>query len=260
MSGMVGRVATLGWVGFLRLLRSRVYLNLIAAGVFLVGAALLFDRLAAGEGGRVFVDVGLALTSVMVAVLAGVSGITLITGEIESKQIHLVLARPISRMEIVLGRFATLALLVVVSNLLLGLVMAGIHVLLDGEGASRLALAALFNSLEGCLVAALALFFGVGSSSTVSALFVTTLFILGRLTVPLLELIEAGKFSGGLAPLMRAVYAGLPHLGRFDLTSWARTGAGFDAGELFASAGYGVVYCAGLLALATWRLSRRDVL
>lgn len=257
---MIGRVLALGAAGFLQLVRSRVYLNLLVAGVALVLAALAFDRLSAGEGGRVLVDVGLAFVSLLSALLGGVVAITTVTREIESKQIHLLVARPMRRGEIVAGRFTTAALLVVVTNALLGLLLWG---LLSGLGFDRGAAsfaAALYASFEGFIVAAIAIFFGVGSSSTTSATFTATLFVLGRLTLSLRELLDAGKFSAPLSSLLEGVYAVLPHSFVFDLTTWARASEPVAAAMLLQGAVYGVCYCGAFLCFATLRLGRRDLL
>jgi Cu-processing system permease protein len=257
---MIGRTLTLAKMGALQLLRGRVYLNLLVAGLALVAAALMFDRLSAGNGGRVFVDVGLAFSALIVAVLVAITGIGLVTRDIETRQVHLLLARPMARAEIVVGRFLTLALLALVSQLVLGLVMAGVALMLDGAAPLRLLGASLFCALEGWVVAALVMVFGTTSSSTVSALFVTTVFTLGRLTPTLEELIQKRKFGPGAHEILQAVHAALPHLERFDLTLWARTGRAPELSDVALSVLYALLYCAGLLAIATFRFGRRDVL
>ncbi len=257
---MIGRTLTLAKMGALQLLRGRVYLNLLVAGLALVAAALMFDRLSAGNGGRVFVDVGLAFSALIVAVLVAITSIGLVTRDIETRQVHLLLARPMARAEIVVGRFLTLALLALVSQLVLGLVMAGVALMLDGAAPLRLLGASLFCALEGWVVAALVMVFGTTSSSTVSALFVTTVFTLGRLTPTLEELIQKRKFGPGAHEILQAVHAALPHLERFDLTLWARTGRAPELSDVALSVLYALLYCAGLLAIATFRFGRRDVL
>lgn len=257
---MIVRIVALARLGVLQLLRSRVYLNLVVAGVALLGAALLIDRLSGGESARVFINVGLAFISLVVAVLVGVVGITLVTREIETKQIHGLIARPLSRSEIVFGRFFTLAALVVLSNLLLGTLLAVTQVLIGEEGALRALAAALFGSFEGFMVAGLALFFGVGSSSTVSALFVVTGFLLGRMSPALYELIAQDRFGSELTPVLEAVYIVLPHLDRFDLSLFARTGTAPGAGALLGSVLYCGLYTTALLLLAGYRLEKRELL
>ncbi len=261
---MIGEVLRSTWAigatGFKQLVRSRVYLNLLVAGVAMVGAALAFDRLSAGEGGRVLVDVGLAFAALLVAVLAGVTAVTTMTREIETKQIHLLVARRSGRAQNVVGRFVTAALLVVASNAVLGGLLAALLFMIGARGAGLALPAALFQSFEGFIVASIAIFFGVGSSSTMSALFTTTIFLLGRLTPALRALLDGGKFDGGTAAVLEGAYAVLPHFGAFDLTRWANGTDPLDLTGLAASALYGTLYAAAFLAFAAHRLERRDLL
>lgn len=252
---MITRVMLIGWTGFLQLVRTRVYLNIIVAGVALVGAALAFDKLAAGEGGRVLFDVGCAFISLIVAALAGTVAISAVTRELESKQAHLVLARPVGRAEFVVGRFLTTMLLVVLANLLLGILLS-LLLLFTGGGHFGLALGAcLYASFEGFIIAAVATFFGVSSSSTMSAVFTVTIFVLGRLTGELEMLLERGVFHHA-TPLARVVYFVLPHLPAFDLTPMWHGGSV----DLVKGALYGTAYTVFFLGAASVRFSRRDLL
>lgn len=256
---MLGRIFAIGWIGFLQLLRSRIYINLLVAGIGLIVCALAFDQLAGGEGRRVLTDLGLAFISLLIAVLAGTTAIMAVTREIESKHIHLLLARPLGRSELILGRFTTTAMLVVTANGLLGLLL-GLLVGVAGGSPFPVLCAVLFCSLEGLIVGALAILFGVGSSSTMSAVFTTTIFLLGRLTLPMKELLDAGKLRGPIEPLMQGAYRVLPQFFRFDLTEYARGGQALDPIPLAYGATYGLCYVGMLLSFAIWRFRRRDLL
>lgn len=252
---MIARVLSLAWTGFLQLARSRVYLNILVAGVGLVAASLAFEELTADAGGRVLFDVGSAFVALVVATLSGTIAITAITRELETKQAHLVLARPISRAEFVVARFLTTALLVVIANASLGLLLAGLLVAVDAEHAGLAFATCMFASFEGFILAAVATFFGVGSSSTMSAVFTTTIFVLGRLTGEMLVLIERNTF-GSATPMLRAIHAVLPHLTAFDLTPLAHGGSV----DVMSGALYGLAYAIAFLAAAAFRFSRRDLM
>ncbi len=253
---LIGRVLVVAWTGFLQLVRTRVYLNILVAGIALVGAAFVFDRLSAGEGGRVLMDVGCAFISLVVAALAATIAITGVTREIETKQAHLMLARPVGRAEFVVGRFLTTAMLVVLTNAVLGLLLTGLIVGVAGPQPWLAVGACLFASFEGFIVAAVATFFGVGSSSTMSAVFTVTIFVLGRLTGEMQLLVDHGTFKVA-TPLLRVVHAVLPHLTAFDLTPLYH---GAPTAPLLTSALYGCLYAVAFLAAAAFRFSRRDLL
>lgn len=256
---MIRRVLALGLVGFVQLLRSRIYLNVLVAGAVLMAAALGFNELSGGEGGRVLIDVGLAFSALVASALAGIVSIITVTREIETKQVHHVLARPVRRAEFVLGRFLTAAMLVLATSLLLGALLAALSATLLEDAAPRVFAAALFSSFEGLIVAAIALVFGVSSSSTLSALFTLTLFVLGRLTLVLRELLDAGRLEDA-RPMFEAVYQLLPHFFSFDLTAWANGTHALDASRVATTSAYGALYIAALIALACFRFSRRDLL
>lgn len=255
---MTARVLRLTWIGFLQLLRTRVYLNVLVAGVFLVGAALAFDKLSAGAGGRVLLNVGTAFVALVVAVLASVIAITALVRDLETKQAHLVLARPVSRSEVLLARFLTTALLVVLANAILGALLAGLLVGTGSEHAGVALVSCLFASFEGFILAAIAIFFGTGSSSTMSAIFTTTIFLLGRLTGEMAAVIERGSL-GAATPILKVAYTLLPHLGAFDITALA-TSNGPSAAEMATRALYALAYAGAFLAAAAYRFSRRDLL
>jgi ABC-type transport system involved in multi-copper enzyme maturation permease subunit len=255
---VIRRITWLAWTAFIQLVRTRVYLNILVAGVALVVAALAFDQLSAGEGGRVLFDIGTSFTALVVAALSGTIAITAVTRELETKQAHLVLARSIGRAEFVVARFLTTALLVVLSNLVLGALLTGLMIGIAADKASLALAACLFASFEGFIVAAVAIFFGVGSSSTMSAVFTTTIFVLGRLTGEMQEVIAKQTFRAA-TPALRAIWFVLPHLPAFDLTGiWH--GDPVDAGALATSALYGIAYTVAILAAAAFRFSRRDLL
>lgn len=256
---MIQRIFSIARLGVLQMLRSRLYLSLLAAGLMLVATAFVLDRLHPSGEGRGFVGLGLAFCSLVIVVLVATTGITMVAREIETGQIHLIVGRPIGRIEFVLGRFFSLAVLVVVSNLCLGVALAVVYLAVGGVAPFKLLAAAVFVSLEGCIMASVVLAFSVGSSTTISTVFVIALFILGRITPVFSRLLESDRF-GNVEPIMLAVHYALPHLDRFDLTGWVIGAANPSPGELFGSAAYAMLYMAGMLCIAGFRFERRDLL
>lgn len=252
------RIWTIGSLGFLQLLRSRIYLNLLVSGLFLVAGALVLDRLSGGESARVLVDMGLGFISLVSAVLATLTAVLSLRREIETQEIHWLWARPISHAELILGRFLTSLALVVATQMILGSVLALLAFVYDGDPL-RVWLACIFASFEGAILSAIALFFGVASSSTLSTLFTTTLFILGRLSGILGSLLVAGRFDEPLERLMRIVYWILPHLPAYDLSAWTQGKADFTPIQALSGSVYGACYTAVLLSLAVQRMKSRDL-
>jgi Cu-processing system permease protein len=255
---MIQRIFMLSWTGFIQLLRSRIYINLLAANVFMVITAFILDRLSAGEGARMLINLGMSLGSLVTAVMAGTVAIVTLTTEIENKQIHLLLARPITRFEIIIGKFFTIAFLVTISNFIIGLVLWGMAIGIQSPHPERLFIAINYLSIEGYIVVAIAILFGIGSSSMMAATFTTLFFILGRLSDVLKQLVDGGKFAD-LSDLLNVAYYLVPHLYLFDLTDWAQGGPAPESTYIIQSVLAGLSYVAILLFLASLRLEKRDI-
>ena len=255
---MIQRIIALGWTGFLQLLRSRIYINLLAVNVLMIIAALVLDRLSAGEGARMLIDLGMTFGALVTVVMAATVTIVTLTTEIENKQIHLLLTRPIGRFEIILGKFVTVAILVFISNFIIGLVLWGMAIGIESRDPERIFWALNFVSMEGFTIAAVSIFFGVGSSSLMSATFTALIFIVGRLSGALKLLIDSGKFAD-FSDLFNFFYYLVPHLYLYDLTEWAHGAATPDASYLLQSVLSGCAYIGILIFFASLRLNKRDI-
>lgn len=251
-------VLALARAGFIDFVRGKVFAIVVAAGAALICGALLAQELAGSEGNRVLADLGLAFISLAVDVLSGVLSVVTVAHEIETRQAHLLLARPISRLAYVAGRFLSVAGVIVITNVILGLLLAGLLVFEGSpEWAPTVFGAALFCSFEAFIVAALAILLGVGSSTAISALYLILLVVLGRLVVDL-EAVIVAKLDGTLESVCLVLTRGLPALDRFDLTP-AIHGAAMTSTALAQTGAYGLLYTAAALALAGLRLQRRDL-
>jgi hypothetical protein len=235
--------------------RTRVYVGVLATGCILIALSLVLTELAPYAEGRTLLDLGLALTSLVSVVLATVVPVSVIAREIRSRDVVSYLTRPVPRWSYIVGRFLAVILLVLLTNVLFGLLLGGLLVV-RGAGIAFVGFVGpLWQSLECCVLAALAVFFGVRSSPAVSAVFVSLLFVAGRLSVEFRDAIP--RLPEGGRPLARAVWRVLPDLGAYDLTPLAH-GAEIGTGALAASAAVALLQTSALLLLAVWRLERRQ--
>ncbi len=92
------------------------------------------------------VIMGLSFSSMIVALLAILSGVGAVAGEIENHQIDTVLARPLGRSSFVLGKFGGLGLLVAIYALILFIGILLINHWAGGTVAAQLQLAAMVKA------------------------------------------------------------------------------------------------------------------
>ena len=166
-------------------LRRKLQINLLFFGLAMVGATHLAGRLTLGEGYRILADLGLTAMQLIGTLVAVFVGSNLVSGDIERRVLHPVLAKPVSRTAYVLGRYLGLAI-VLTLNLA---VMAGLFALVLAADAGGLqpigrALvdAILLLGLQFLVVGAVAILFSTITSPTLAAVFTLAVAIAGQLT------------------------------------------------------------------------------
>ena len=90
--------------------RDKVLYNLVAFAILLMGASYLIGQLTAGQDVKIIKDLGLAATSIFGLFIAVFIGIGLVSKEVERRSIYGLLAKPIERYQVILGKYAGLVL------------------------------------------------------------------------------------------------------------------------------------------------------
>jgi Cu-processing system permease protein len=250
--------------------RDKVLYNLVAFAILLMGASYLLGQLTAGQDVKIIKDLGLAATSIFGLFIAIFIGIGLVSKEVERRSIYALLAKPIERRHVVLGKYAGLVLTLAVN---LAIMAAALYAVLAymawgaGPEAAQtwerpaidpaLLVAVGLTFVELAVVTAIAVFFSTFSTPLLSAAFTFGLFIAGRFSADLRNFNQIVE-SPAAAWLARALYWILPNLAPFDVRAQIVHGQPVQAGYVFLTMGYGLLYAAALVTAATFIFSRRD--
>jgi ABC-type transport system involved in multi-copper enzyme maturation permease subunit len=250
--------------------RDRVPYNLVLFAVLLIGSSYLLAQLTAGQDVKIIKDLGLAATSVFGLFIAVFIGIGLVSKEVERRSIYSLLSKPISRPQLIAGKYAglvlTLAVNVGVMTLAMYLVLGYLTWIESAEFKASweapgtdpaLLKAMLLIFVELMLVTAIALFFSTFSSPILSAAMTFGLYVAGNFNADLRNF-EQVVDSRAAAWLARGLYHVLPDLSSFDIKTQVVHGLPVSAGYVAGSVAYGALYIAALLLAATAIFSRRD--
>ena len=250
--------------------RDRVPYNLVLFAILLIGSSFFLGQLTAGQDVKIIKDLGLAATAIFGLFIAIFIGIGLVSKEVERRSIYALLAKPISRPQLIVGKYAglvlTLAVNVAVMTVAIYAVLAyltwttppPIQTAWDAPGVDPALLKALFLIfVELMLITALALFFSTFSTPILSAALTLGFYIVGHFNADLRNF-EQVVDSRAVARLARGLYHVLPDLSAFDVKTQVVHGLPVPAGYLALTAGYGLLYIALLLIIATLIFSRRD--
>jgi ABC-type transport system involved in multi-copper enzyme maturation permease subunit len=266
-------VRAISWIAvnvFRESVRDRVPYNLVLFAVLLIGSSYLLAQLTAGQDVKIIKDLGLAATSVFGLFIAVFIGIGLVSKEVERRSIYSLLSKPISRPQLIAGKYAglvlTLAVNVGVMTLAMYLVLGYLTWIESAEFKASweapgtdpaLLKAMLLIFVELMLVTAIALFFSTFSSPILSAAMTFGLYVAGNFNADLRNF-EQVVDSRAAAWLARGLYYVLPDLSSFDIKTQVVHGLPVPAGYIAGSVVYGAVYIAALLLAATVIFSRRD--
>jgi ABC-type transport system involved in multi-copper enzyme maturation permease subunit len=266
-------VSVIGWIAlnaFRESVRDKVLYNLVAFAILLIGASYLIGQLTAGQDVKIIKDLGLAATSIFGLFIAIFIGIGLVSKEVERRSIYGLLAKPINRYQLVLGKYAGLILTLAVN---LAIMAIALYIVLgymtwktepaartawDAPGIDpRMLVAVFLTFLELSIVTAIALLFSTFSTPILSAAFTFGLFLAGRFSADLRDFNQVVE-SPAAAALAGALYWVLPNLAPFDVRAQVVHGQPVTFDYLALAVGYGLLYIAALLAVATLVFSRRD--
>jgi ABC-type transport system involved in multi-copper enzyme maturation permease subunit len=245
---------------FREVIRDRVLYLIGLFALLLIAAMALLPQVAAGTENKIILDLGLAAMSVLGLVVAVFVGTGLVNKEIEKRTVLVLMAKPVSRTEFIVGKH--LGLSAVLAVLLTLMTITYLAVLLINRVSfplNSILISILFLLFELCLLTAVALLFGVFTSPLLATMLTFGIYLMGHLSPDLIKLGQLAK-NPGLERFTQGLYLVLPDLSRLDLKNQAVYGIGLlpNPQELFLNALYAVVYIVLLLAIAIFVFSRRE--
>ncbi len=244
--------------GFREVIRDRI---LYVIGFFAVVLALslrLLPEISVGADGKILLDVGLGLTSFLGAIVSIFVGTALINKEIEKRTVLILIPKPISRAELIVGKHLGLCgvlavVLVIMTVLYLG-ALTWANIIFSPIS---LLVSQVYLLLELAVLTAVAITFGVFTSSILATLLSFGIYIIGHLSSDLLELAQLSK-NPQITALTESIYLVVPNLERFNLKNTAVYGILPSSSELFMNAVYGIIYIVLLLTISSFIFSRRQ--
>ena len=263
----IGRIAA---NVFRESVRDKVLYSIVLFAVLIIGASFLLGEFATGQEIKIVKDIGLAAISLFGHFIAIFIGIGLVSKEIERRSIYALLAKPMSRTELILGKFAglfaTLTVNVVVMSIALFIVLALFDTFWpeykrkawEAPGMDpAMATAAYLILVQLGVVTALAIFFSTFTSPVLAAAFTVGVVIAGHFGADLKNF-EAIVESEAVAWMARTLYYVLPNLAVFDVKLQVVHAQPVSGGYVALTSGYGAVYVAAMLTLSALSFSRRD--
>ncbi|MFM2379368.1 MAG: hypothetical protein RLZZ143_1946 [Cyanobacteriota bacterium] len=244
--------------GFREVIRDRILYFIGFFALLMAFAWRLLPEIAVGTHEKIFLDLGLAAIGLLGVIVAVFVGTGLINKEIDKRTILVLIPKPLSRAEFILGKHLGLS---GVLGVMLGVMLVIYLLMLLGMKVSFQALplivSVFYLGLELILIAALAIAFGVFTSSILATLMTFGVYLMGHISKDLIQLGIISKNPNILA-ITKNIYLILPDLERLNFRNEAVYGLLPSADVLIGNALYSLVYTGLLLGISILIFSRRQ--
>jgi len=252
----LSRLAAVAANTFRETVRERVLYNLVFFALLMTVSGLLLGHLSIRQDEKIIKDLGLAAMDLFGTLIAVFIGVGLVSKEIERRSLFPLLAKPLTRDEFYLGKFAGLVFTLLVN---LAVMAGGMYLTLLGTGRGFDAglMTAVYPILLGLvLVVAFAMLFSTLTSSTLASVFTVGVVLAGRFS----DVVRNMRQVAPSVPtwLVDLLYAVLPNFRNFEFKDRVVYGEAVPAAVLGWVTLYAAAYVGIVLALGLASFRRRD--
>jgi ABC-type transport system involved in multi-copper enzyme maturation permease subunit len=252
------RIWTIAFNGFQEVIRDRILYIIGFFALLLIFAQRLLPEIAVGTDEKIFLDFGLGSIDILGAIVAIFVGTTLINKEIEKKTVLVLIPKPISSSEFIIGKHLGLtAVLTVMVTVMTAIYLLMLSLANISYPLNSILISLFFLLIQLSLIIAIALTFGVFTSSILATLLSFGVYLMGNFSSDLLQL---GKISQNenIKVLTETLYLILPDLSRLNLKNEAVYNLLPNTNELIQHGLYGILYTIVLLTITIIIFSRRQ--
>ena len=256
MGAGLSRLAAVAANTFRETVRERVLYNLVFFALIMTVSGLLLRQLSMRQDEKIIKDIGLAAMDLFGTLIALFVGVGLVAKEVERRSLYPLLAKPLSREELFLGKFVGLGFTLLVN---LGVMTIGLYATLwaTGHGLDPNLIKAIYPIyLSLLLVVALALLFSTVTSSALAAVGTVALALAGRYADVIHNMREVAPGMPGW--FVSFLYYAIPNFRNFDFKNQVAYGDPLPWTAMGGVTLYAAVYVAVVLGLGLQSWSRRD--
>ena len=236
-------------ITFKQLSQGRLLFNTGAVGMGLILLCLVTTKFTYGVPHRVALDIGLGLLSLSSTVIALSLGVGLISKEIESRTIYMVLSRSVARETFLLGKFAGLIAVMAINILILGTATLLVFYILGGRIDSLVLWAMFYILLEAELILLITVFFSLFTNKVLTIIITLTMWFLGHAIYDVLDSVYVNSILWLKTLLEYYVYF-FPAFYKINLKDFVLYEQTMPWSYLMSGTAYAVIYSAAIIVFS----------
>ena len=233
---------------FKEILKSKILINVFFVGLGLMIVTYVATEFTYGVPERVAVDFGLGMLSLSSIAISLFLGVGLLSKEIESRTVYMIISRPIHRYSFIIGKILGLMGIQLVNLVVLSGMILSASYLLGGEVNSLLIWTVGFIFLESLLLLLVVSFVSLLANNVLTVLFSLVILLLGHSIKETQNslFVQKNPLLNGLLEIYHFV---LPAFYKLNLKDFVIYEKSLPFSYLGSSLIYGVVYSTALLFL-----------
>lgn len=248
---------------FREAIRNKILYSVFFFAVFIVCIGALFGSVTLGDRAKVVKDFGLFAISFFGAIIATISGVSLLNKELKQKTIYNILSKPVRRYQFIVGKFFGISFTVSLLVSFMGFFVFLFAAALEGHFDLLLWQGIAMVILEVCIISAVAMFFSsLVVTTTLSGLFTFATYLAGRslayLNVFLVK--DSENYNPFLAPIITVLDIIVPDLSLFNFANTLVYGQAIPPLAFLYALIYTLTYSTIALTLASLIFSKRELL
>jgi ABC-type transport system involved in multi-copper enzyme maturation permease subunit len=165
---------------FKEIYKSKILLNTLLLGLGLLFVTYIAYSFTYGTPSRIALDFGLGMLSLSSVGIAIFIGVGLLSKEIESRTVYMIISRPVPRYVFILGKIIGLIGILILNILILSALTLLLYFVIGGTYTSLIHWCVIFTILEACLVLFLVSFLSLISSPTLTVIISLMIYISGH--------------------------------------------------------------------------------
>lgn len=242
---------------FQETIRDRVMYNILLFAIFIIAISLVISSWSLNQQVKLVKDFGLSAMSLFGLLIAIFVGIRLLYQDMERKTIYMLVSKPIRRWQIITGKYAGLALTVLVNLVVMTISLYIVDFLIEHQLDWGLLSGILLIYFEILLVIGWAFLFSSFTSPMLSAALTVLIYIAGHLS-PALKLFTQLHPENASNKLLLLLYAILPNLENFNIKTAVVEHLHLPELTVPSALLYGIAYTGILLLLTSIILEKRN--
>jgi ABC-type transport system involved in multi-copper enzyme maturation permease subunit len=244
-------------VTFREIIQDKVLYNFLLVAFLLIAVSYLASQLTFIGQDRLVLDFGMSAINFSCGLIAVFTGASMLGKEFERRTIFVALARPISRLQFIFGKYLGICAVLLVNWLLLSVTELVLYLSLGGEAGPTIFKALGLLWVQACYLCAFAVFFSSFTTASISVMAVIGIYMIGNNVDPLRAVLEKSKEAWVKSVFIPLVDV-LPNLSHFNLGFTVTYGLDVSAAFVLRSVAYALCWIVPLVWITGRLLDRRE--